>query len=247
MFEIGLSRPLMRNSTRNKRSKVPPDRLIRAIFATVIVVALTGGIGAGKSSVSRRLTDRGAVVIDADQIVKELQRPGEPVFDAMVARWGQGILSDDGGLDRQAVAAIVFADADELRALNELVHPAVRSAMTARLDELAAVAGVVVLDIPLLAEGDAQKRGASAVIVVDCPIELAIDRLVESRGFDRVDAESRVAAQATREERLALADFVIDNSGDERALDVEVDRCMSWLSTLDQTPWPKNLPESDET
>ena len=180
----------------------------------MILVALTGGIGAGKSSVSERLVDRGAALVDSDAIVKDLQEPGRPVFTAMVERWGHGIVAESGRLDRQAVADIVFSDPDELKVLEKLVHPPVREETERRIGELASTDRVVVIDIPLLREGDAEKRGFSAVIVVDCPIETAIDRLVEHRGFDRADAEARIAKQLTREERLAMADFVVDNGGD---------------------------------
>ncbi len=202
------------------------------------LVALTGGIGSGKSSVSERLKARGAVIIDADEVVKDLQRPGRPVFVAMHERWGDRILAEDGTLDRGEVASIVFGDSDELKALNKMVHPAVRSEMHDQADALSDVEGVVVLDIPLLVEGGDDRRGASAVIVVDLPPDVAIDRLMEFRGFERADAEARIAAQATREDRLAMADFVIDNSGDIPELDAEVDRCWTWLEALDQTPWP---------
>ena len=198
----------------------------------MLLVALTGGIGAGKSSVSSRLEARGAVLVDADAVVRDLQLPGRPVFDAMVERWGDDIIGDDGGLDRQAVADIVFRDEDELKALNGIVHPAVRTEMERQVEEQRDSDRVVILDIPLLGEGDAQKRGAEGVIVVDCPTELAIERLVEQRGFDRGDAEARIAAQADREDRLALADFVVDNGGDLAQLDVEVERCWNWLASL---------------
>jgi dephospho-CoA kinase len=198
----------------------------------MLLVALTGGIGAGKSSVSSRLEARGAVLVDADAVVRDLQLPGRPVFDAMVERWGEDIIGDDGGLDRQAVADIVFRDEDELKALNGIVHPAVRTEMERQVDEQRDSDRVVVLDIPLLGEGDAQKRGAEGVIVVDCPTELAIERLVEHRGFDREDAQARIAAQADREDRLALADFVVDNGGDLAQLDAEVERCWNWLGSL---------------
>ncbi len=211
-------------------------------FDLVRLVALTGGIGSGKSSVSSRLAERGAVIIDADAVVKDLQRPGRPVYEAMVARWGEGIVAADGELDRAAVAAIVFGDEAELKALNDLVHPAVRTEMEAMTEAQADTDNVVVLDIPLLAESG-KSRGASAVIVIDVAPELAVERLVTHRGFDQADAEARIAAQATREERLAIADFVIDNSGDLDALDAEVDRCWRWLQGLDQTPWPP--PASD--
>ncbi len=198
----------------------------------MLLVALTGGIGAGKSSVSDRLAERGAAVIDADVVVKQLQQPDGAVYAAMVERWGDGIVEPDGQLDRQAIAAIVFNDEDELKALNGLVHPAVRREMERQIEELAGSDRIVVLDIPLLGAGDAEKRGAKGVIVVDCPVEAAIERLVTQRGFDRADAEARMAAQATREERLALADFVVDNSGDLAQLDAEIDRCWRWLVTL---------------
>lgn len=198
----------------------------------MLLVALTGGIGAGKSSVSDRLAERGAAVIDADVVVKQLQQPDGAVYAAMVERWGDGIVEPDGQLDRQAIAAIVFNDEDELKALNGLVHPAVRREMERQIEELAGSDRIVVLDIPLLGAGDAEKRGAKGVIVVDCPVEVAIERLVTQRGFDRADAEARMAAQATREERLALADFVVDNGGDLAQLDAEIDRCWRWLVTL---------------
>ncbi len=195
----------------------------------MLLVALTGGIGAGKSSASARLEERGAALIDADAVVKELQQPGRAVYDAMVERWGDGIVAEDGQLDRQAIANIVFTDEEELKALNALVHPVVRKEMNRQAESYRDSDRVVILDIPLLVEGDAQKRGAVGVIVVDCPRELAIERLVTHRGFDRADAEARMAAQATREERLALADFVVDNGGDLAQLDSEIERCWSWL------------------
>lgn len=202
------------------------------------LVALTGGIGSGKSSVSGRLAERGALIIDADEVVKQLQRPGEPVFLAMVERWGERIIAEDGTLDRQVVAGIVFGDSDELEALNKMVHPAVKTEMRAQSDVVAHSDRVVILDIPLLVEGGSDRRGASAVIVVDCPPEIAIERLMRFRKFDRDDAEARIAAQATRDERLAAADFVVDNSGDLDHLAAEIDRCSAWLESLEATPWP---------
>lgn len=207
-------------------------------FDLVRLVALTGGIGSGKSSVSERLAARGAVIVDADEVVKQLQRPGEPVFVAMVERWGDKIVADDGTLDRAAVAGIVFGATEELEALNKMVHPAVRVEMRAQTEAVAHTDHVVVLDIPLLAEGGADRRGASAVIVVDLPPEVAVERLMAHRGFERDDAEARIAAQASREDRLAMADWVIDNSGDLDRLDAEVDRCWAWLETMEPTPWP---------
>ncbi|MGI9614824.1 MAG: dephospho-CoA kinase [Acidimicrobiales bacterium] len=210
------------------------------------LVALTGGIGSGKSSVSDRLRVNGAVIVDADEVVKDLQSPGKPIFEKMVARWGNKIVGADGALDRAAVASIVFGENGEaeLKALNKMVHPAVRAEMHDQADALSSTDEVVVFDIPLLAEGGGDdRRGASAVVVVDLPVDLAIERLVELRGFERDDAEARIAAQATREDRLAMADFVIDNSGDLAGLDAEVERCWAWLSTLTATPWPPDIPD----
>ncbi len=207
------------------------------------LVALTGGIGSGKSSVSNRLVALGAQLIDADAIVAELQRPGEPVFLAMVERWGDKILATNGELDRPAVAKIVFGDADELKALNKIVHPAVGVEMKRRMDDAAPSSDVVILDIPLLTEGGGDRRGAGAVIVVDCPVDIAVARLIEHRGFDEADAKARVNAQAKRHERLALANWAVDNSGPLDALDDEIARCWIWLDTLPQTPWP---PPGDE-
>lgn len=200
----------------------------------MLLVALTGGIGAGKSSVSSRLADRGAVLVDADEVVKDLQQIGNKVYQDMIDRWGDGILMEDRNLNRQAIADIVFNDEAELKALNDLVHPAVRVEMARQVETFADTNKIVILDIPLLKEGDAQKRGAKAVIVVDCPVEVAIERLVTHRGFERKDAEARIAAQYTREERLALADFVVDNGGDLDALEAEVDRCFAWLERLNE-------------
>jgi dephospho-CoA kinase len=199
----------------------------------VKLVALTGGIGSGKSSVSDRLASRGAVIIDADGVVKELQEPGEPVFEAMVERWGAEIVGDDGALDRAAVAKLVFGDQAELDALGAIVHPEVRREMKARA-VAATGAEVVVFDIPLLVEGDPDSWGATRFIVVDCPPEVAAERLIEHRGFDRADVEARMAKQASREDRLAIAHFVIDNSGGLDELEAEVARCWDWL--LNEVP-----------
>ncbi len=201
----------------------------------MLLVVLTGGIGAGKSSVSSALAERGAAIVDADAIVKELQEPGGTIHQAMVDRWGDRIVGDDGELDRQAVADIVFNDADELKALNEIVHPAARAEMKRQAETHAGTDRIVVLDLPLLnGREDAAKRGAGAIVVVDCPTEVAIDRLVEFRGFPRADAEARVANQVSRTERLEWADFVVDNGGDEAQLAAEIERCWDWLGGLDQ-------------
>jgi dephospho-CoA kinase len=189
---------------------------------SVLVLGLTGGIGSGKSTVSELLERRGAVIIDADRIVRELQQPGEPVFEAMVDAFGEGIVADDGTLDRQAVADIVFSDADKLEQLNGIVHPAVGARMAERLAELADTDSVVILDVPLLVEGKG-RYDTAGTIVVDVDPELALQRLVEHRGFSEDDARARMARQASRDERLALATVVLDNSGTVEDLERQVD------------------------
>lgn len=208
-------------------------------FGPVKLVALTGGIGSGKSSVSERLVERGCLIIDADLIVRELQQPGELIYNQMVERWGDRILAADRTLDRAAVAGIAFGDPEELAALNKMIHPTVRREMHNRADAVNEQPGVVIFDIPLLAEGGPDdRRGASVVLVVDTPQEVAVERLMAYRNFTRDDALARIAAQATREQRLEMADFVIDNSGDMAHLDAEVERFWAWLETQPQTPWP---------
>ncbi len=195
---------------------------------------LTGGIGSGKSTVADALVRRGAVLVDADRIVRELQEPGSPVFDAMVERWGPEIVASDGTLDRAAVAARVFDDPGELAALNAIVHPAVGAEMRRRRAELAGTGAIVVLDIPLLVRSDDEPlrdeyRALTGIVVVDVDPELALERLVRYRGFDPADARARIERQASREARLAVADFVVDNSGDLEHLEREVDRCWRWM------------------
>jgi dephospho-CoA kinase len=200
----------------------------------VLEIGLTGGIGAGKSTVSAALARRGAVVIDADAIVREVQAPGTPVVAAMVDRFGEGILDPDGALDRAAVAAIVFADQEALSALNAIVHPAVVEEMTRRREAHADTDAIVILDVPLLVES--RYEGLGGIVVVDVDPELAVARLVANRGFTEEDARARMARQAGREERLAAADFVIDNSGTPEELEVRIDECWSWMAALPRPP-----------
>jgi dephospho-CoA kinase len=187
----------------------------------VVLIGLTGGIGSGKSTVSRLLAQHGAVVVDADAITREVQLPGTPVFLAMVERFGPGIVAEDGALDRQAVADIVFNDAAALADLGAIVHPAVGAEIARRLEELAGTDAVVVLDIPLLVESG--RDDLAAVVVVDVDPEVAIRRLVAQRGMQEDDARARMANQASREERLAKADVVLDNSGSLEDLAAQVD------------------------
>jgi dephospho-CoA kinase len=191
----------------------------------VLLVGLTGGIGAGKSTVSALLAERGAVIVDADQIARDLQGPGSPVLTAMAARFGGHIIHADGSLDRAAVAAIVFGDSDEakqaLSDLNGIVHPAMQDEIKRQIDTCAGTDRIVVLDFPLLGENPRDDIGAT--IVVDVPVEVAIERLVRFRGMDEADARNRVVSQISRDERRASATHVIENSGDLDALRSEVD------------------------
>ena len=182
----------------------------------MILVGLTGGIGSGKSTVSSLLAGHGAVVIDADAITRQLQEPGQPVLAAIVARFGSAVLDGNGRLDRPGLAAIVFNDPEALKALNEIVHPAVGAETARRIAAEHDTDHVVVLDVPLLVETG--RRGLAAVIVVDVPTDVAVERLVAQRGMSEPDARARVAVQASRADRLAKADIVIDNSGDRDAL-----------------------------
>jgi dephospho-CoA kinase len=197
----------------------------------VRLIGLTGGIGSGKSSVSGALARRGALVVDADAIVHELQRPGTVVFDEMVERFGPGIVAADGTLDRPAVAAIVFADPEALSDLGGIVHPRVHEEIERRVAEAAGTDQVVVLDIPLLDRNG--WPGLEGTIVVDLDPEVAVERLVAHRGMPEADARARIANQADRQDRLALADFVIDNSGTLEDLEGEVDRAWTWIESLD--------------
>jgi dephospho-CoA kinase len=197
----------------------------------VLVVGLTGGIGSGKSTVSALLAAKGAVIVDADEVVREQQRAGTPVFDAMVERFGPGIVGADGTLDRAAVADIVFADPQALEDLNNIVHPAVGGEIARRMEELSGTDAVVVLDVPLLVEAS---RGypLAGLIVVDVDPDIAVERLVMQRGMTEEDARSRMSRQASRAERRARADVVIDNRGTPSDLARQVDAVWDWIERL---------------
>lgn len=197
----------------------------------MIVVGLTGGIGSGKSTVSAGLASLGAVIIDADATARELQEPGAPVFAAMVERFGEGIVSDDGTLNRLAVAELVFPDPALVAELNAITHPAIGAAIRERMRAHLGTDRVVVLDVPLLVE--TSRYPVAGIAVVDLPIEVAVDRLVRLRGMDEADARARVARQATRAERLAKADFVIDNSGSPDELATKISDLWEWMQTLE--------------
>lgn len=185
-------------------------------------VGLTGGIASGKSEVSRRLAELGAVLIDADLLAREAVEPGSEGLAEVVRAFGPGILQDDGALDRAALGALVFADPERRDQLNAIVHPRVR-ARAAELMAAASDEAVVVQDIPLLVE-TGQAGSFDVVVVVDAPDEVRIRRLAERNGMTPEDAAARMAAQATREERLAAADHVIENSGSLDELRAAVDR-----------------------
>lgn len=196
----------------------------------MILVGLTGGIGSGKSTVSALLAAKGAVVIDADAITRQLQQPGQPVLAAIVERFGPGVLAPDGSLDRARLAGIVFNDPSALADLNAIVHPAVGAEIARRIEAERATDHVVVLDIPLLVEGGRYRT--AGLLVVDTPIDVAVDRLVRFRQMDEADVRARIGRQATREQRLAAADRVIDNSGDPAALARQVDDAWKWMQSL---------------
>jgi len=196
----------------------------------VILLGLTGGIGSGKSTVSAMLADRGAVIIDADAIVRELQAPGQPLLAELAAEFGDSILGADGSLDRAALAAAAFGDKEKVAALNRIVHPAVGKEMSRRLEEQRATDNVVVLDIPLLAENP--REGLCGVIVVDVPVDTAVARLMEQRGFSETDARARIANQTSREKRMEIADRVIDNAGSLDDLRTQVDEVWDWAVAL---------------
>ena len=189
-------------------------------------VGLTGGIGSGKSEVSRRLAALGAVVIDADEAARAVVEPGTPGLDQIVATFGPGVLRADGALDRAQLGEIVFGDDEARGRLNAIVHPLVREWMRATEEAAVRTAGddvVVVHDVPLLTEGGEQRSAEfDLIIVVDATPEAQVERLASARGMTAEQARGRMAAQASREQRLAIADIVIDNSGTLTDLDNRV-------------------------
>ncbi|MFJ8391745.1 dephospho-CoA kinase [Streptomyces sp. NPDC094144] len=186
----------------------------------MLKVGLTGGIGAGKSEVSSLLVGHGAVLVDADRIAREVVEPGTPGLAALVEEFGTGILAPDGTLDRPKLGSIVFSEPDRLAALNAIVHPLV-GARSAELERAAGTGSVVVHDVPLLTENGLAPL-YDLVVVVDAAPATQLDRLVRLRGMTEADARARMAAQATREERFAIADLVIDNDGPVEALAPQV-------------------------
>ncbi|MFH9015774.1 dephospho-CoA kinase [Streptomyces sp. NPDC017943] len=200
----------------------------------MLKVGLTGGIGAGKSEVSRLLVECGAVLIDADRIAREVVAPGTPGLAAVVDAFGEGILAEDGSLDRPRLGSIVFADAAKLATLNSIVHPLVGE-RSRTLEEAAAEDAVVLHDVPLLTENGLAPL-YDVVIVVDASIDTQLDRLVRLRGMTEEDARARMAAQAGREQRRAIADIVIDNDVPLAELEQRVREVWSELVRRSKTP-----------
>jgi dephospho-CoA kinase len=194
----------------------------------MVRVALTGGIASGKSMVATELAARGAIVIDADVLAREVVEPGTSALAAIIDRFGADVLSD-GRLDRARLAEIVFADPLARRDLERIVHPAVR-ARAAELERVAGAAAVVVHVIPLLVE-TGQQEDFDLVVTVDVDHETQIQRLMTRNGFTRAEAESRVAAQASREDRRIAADVVLDNTGSVTQLREQVDALWAELSS----------------
>ena len=184
-------------------------------------VGLTGGVASGKSTVSAMLAELGAVMIDADVLARDVVAPGTDGLAEVVEAFGPEVLAADGSLDRPALGAIVFGDEQRRRVLEGIIHPRVR-ARGAEIEAAATEGAVVVHDIPLLAE-IGQAAAFDAVIVVDVPVEIQVERMVGLRGMTREDAEARVAAQASREDRLAIATHVVDNTGTLAQLQARVD------------------------
>jgi dephospho-CoA kinase len=195
----------------------------------MLAVGLTGGIGSGKSAVADLLVERGAVLIDADQVARDVVAPGGPAYQPLVDRFGAGIVGADGTIDRKALAAIAFASEENRLALNAITHPAIGVAMIQARDALAETDHIVVLAIPLLTAQHRETVKLHRVVVVDCPTDVALERLLAQRGFDRADAEARIKAQISREERCQEADYVLDNSGDREALAGEVALLWDWM------------------
>jgi dephospho-CoA kinase len=199
-----------------------------------VMVGLTGGIGAGKSTAARLLAERGALILDADVAAREVVAPGTDGLAAVVAEFGDGVLDPDGALDRAALAAVVFADPNRRAALNAIVHPRVRSWMA---DQAAAApeGSVVVQDVPLLVESGLAGL-FELVIVVDAADEVRIGRLVRDRGMTEEEAKARIEAQAPREQRLAAADVVLNNDGTPEELADQIVPLWNRIEALARTP-----------
>tara|TARA_B100000929_G_scaffold71604_2_gene54887 strand:- start:1570 stop:2208 length:639 start_codon:yes stop_codon:yes gene_type:complete len=206
----------------------------------LLEIGLTGGIGSGKSTAAAGFVRHGAALIDADQIVRDLQQPGEKVFEEMLSKWGSGILTSDGQLDRQLVANIVFSNPEELTVLNEIVHPAVREEMTIRRRVHLDTDNTVILEIPLLVESG--YRNFDAIVVVDVDTEIAVERLVKHRSFEEEDARKRIEKQVSRDSRTEIADYVIKNNSSIEAFEQEINKCWEWIESIERPEIGRELP-----
>ena len=206
----------------------------------MLEIGLTGGIGSGKSTAAAAFVKYGAALIDADQIVRDLQQPGERVFEEMLSKWGSDILTSDGQLDRQLVANIVFSNPEELTELNEIVHPAVREEMTIRRGVHLDTDNTVILEIPLLVESG--YRNFDAIVVVDVDTEIAVERLVEHRSFEEEDARKRIEKQVSRDSRTEIADYVIKNNSSIEAFEEEINKCWEWIESIERPEIGRELP-----
>ncbi len=198
----------------------------------MIAVGLTGGIGAGKSTVAGLLVDHGAKLVDADLVAREVVAPGGPAYEPLIERFGSEVVDGAGLIDRPKLAELVFGHPEALTDLNAITHPAIGVEMVNRRDRFAGTDEIVVMDIPLLKSIHREMLSLAAVIVVDTPTELALERLVTLRGMAPSDAEARIGSQIDRAARLDGADLVIDNSGGLTHLQAEVDRVWAVLTEL---------------
>lgn len=194
----------------------------------MLLVGLTGGIGSGKSTVARMLGERGAVIFDADALARRVVEPGTPGLEAVAGRFGDGVLSADGSLDRAKLAALVFEDAAARRDLEAIVHPEVAQLLQRELEPHRGTDAIVVYGSPLLVEAGLN-RGCDVVVVVSTPVNLQLERTVASRGFSEEQIRARMSAQATPEQRAAVADVILDNEGTLGELERQVDRLWTHL------------------
>lgn len=195
------------------------------------LIGLTGGIGSGKSTIARRLADHGAVIIDADNVAREVVEPGTPALAQIVATFGPHFLTQEGSLNRGALGEIVFSDPHKRQLLNDIVHPAVRE-RTAELFAQSPEDSIVVYDVPLLVETSNEYR-FDAIIVASAPETVRIERLMEHRGMLESEAAARIESQAPEEERLKIANHVIDTSGDISHTYAQVDALWNELTNVD--------------